>query len=126
MEALLNRYRNLTVLLVVILAQLVLLAFQVKSNEDVRLVRVWAVTAVTPLAKVMEFVRENTIGVAMNYFVLVNVRSENHRMKDELGRLKMENQFLRTELQTADRAQALKAFQSRTPSRSVALTWKRT
>jgi rod shape-determining protein MreC len=119
MEALLNRYRNLTVLLVVILAQLVLLAFQVKSNEDVRLVRVWAVTAVTPLAKVMEFVRENTIGVAMNYFVLVNVRSENHRMKDELGRLKMENQFLRTELQTADRAQALKAFQSRTPSRTI-------
>ena len=39
MEFLLNRFRNLTVLLVVILAQLVLLAYQVKSGEDVRLIR---------------------------------------------------------------------------------------
>ena len=54
MEFLLNRYRNLTVLLVAILAQLVLLAYQVKSNGDVRLIRVWAVTAVTPLARVLE------------------------------------------------------------------------
>ena len=33
MELFLNRYRNLTVLLVAILAQLVLLAYQVKSNR---------------------------------------------------------------------------------------------
>ena len=54
MEFLLNRYRNLTVLLVAIVAQLVLLAYQVKSNGEVRLIRVWAVTAVTPLARVIE------------------------------------------------------------------------
>lgn len=119
MEFLLNRYRNLTVLLLVILAQLVLLAYQVKSSQDVRLIRVWAVTAVTPLAKVLEFVRENTIGVAMNYFVLINVRGENQRLREEVGKLKMENQFLRTELQTAERARALQAFQARTPSRTI-------
>ena len=54
MELLLNRYRNLTVLLLTILAQLVLLAFQVKSNQEVRLIRVWSVTAVTPLARAIE------------------------------------------------------------------------
>ncbi len=120
MELLLNRYRNLTVLLVVIGAQLLLLAYQVKSNQDVRLVRVWAVTAVTPLARILEVVRRNTIGVAEDYFDLVNVRDENNQVKKELGRLKMENQFLKTELQTADRAQALQVFQSRTPSRTIA------
>ncbi|MBC7928257.1 MAG: rod shape-determining protein MreC [Bryobacteraceae bacterium] len=119
MEALLNRYRNLTILLLVILAQLVLLAYQVKSNQDVRLIRVWAVTAVTPMARVLEFLREHTIGVAENYFVLVNVRAENERVKAENGRLKIENQFLKTELQTADRAQALASFQQRTPSRTL-------
>ena len=119
MEFLLSRYRNLTALLLVILAQLVLLAYQVKSNEDVRLIRVWSVTAVTPLARVMEFVREHTIGVAENYFVLVNVRNENLELKEEVGRLKLENQFLKTELSTAERVEALRAFQQRTPSRTL-------
>lgn len=117
MEFLLSRFRNLTVLLVVIMAQLTLLAYQVKSNEDVRLIRVWAVTAVTPLARVLEFVRQNTIGVVENYFILINVRDDNKQLQTELGRLKMENQFLKSELRTADRAQALQAFQARTPSR---------
>ncbi|MEO8129142.1 MAG: rod shape-determining protein MreC, partial [Bryobacteraceae bacterium] len=120
MEFLLNRYRNLTVLLVVIAAQLLLLAYQVKSGQDVRLVRVWAVTAVTPLARILEVVRRNTIGLAEDYFDLIHVRDENNRVKKEADRLKMENQFLKTELSTADRAQALTAFQSRTPSRTIA------
>ena len=120
MEFLLNRYRNLTVLLVVIAAQLLLLAYQVKSNQDVRLVRVWAVSAVTPLARLLEVVRRNTIGVAEDYLDLIHVRDENNSIKKELGRLKMENQYLKTELSTADRVQALRAFQSRTPSRTIA------
>ena len=36
MESLLNRYRNITVLLMVLCAQLVLLAVQVKNDQDVR------------------------------------------------------------------------------------------
>lgn len=45
MDGFLARYRNLSVLVIVLLAQLVLLAVQVKNNQDVRLIRVWAVTA---------------------------------------------------------------------------------
>src|SRR5256885_1965375 len=119
MEFLLNRYRNLTVLLLVIIAQLLLLAYQVKSNQDVRLLRTWAVTAVTPFARVLEFVRRNTIGVVEDYFVLVNVRDQNVKLTKEIGHLKMDNQFLRSELQTAERAQALQAFQARTPSHTL-------
>lgn len=120
MEALLNRYRNLTVLLVAILAQLILLAYQVKTNQDVRMIRIWAITAVTPIANVLEVVRQHTIGLAEDYFVLVNVREQNRKLNDEMGRLKLENQFLRTELQTADRVKLLSAFQERTPSRTLA------
>ena len=43
MDSLLNRYRNVTVLVLAIFAQLVLLAYQVKTGNDVRLIRVWAV-----------------------------------------------------------------------------------
>lgn len=120
MDFLLSRYRNLTVLLVVLLGQLILLAWQVKSNNDVRLIRVWAVTAVTPLARVLESIRGATLGTVQEYFILVGVRGENTRVNAELGRLKMENQYLRNELATADRARSLVAFQKRTPSKTVA------
>jgi rod shape-determining protein MreC len=120
MDTLLNRYRNITVLLLVILAQLVLLAYQVKNNSDVRLIRFWAVTAVTPLARTIEGLRGGTDGFLQNYVLLRDTRSENQRMRSELGRLKLENQFLKTELATADRVKALEAFETRTPSKMIA------
>ena len=95
MEFFLNRYRNLTVLLVAIVAQLVLLAYQVKSNGEVRLIRVWAVSAVTPLARVIEAGRSGTVHFVRDYFVLLNVREENQRLKSDLDRTKMDNQYLR-------------------------------
>jgi rod shape-determining protein MreC len=120
MEFLLNRYRNLTVLLVAILAQLVLLAYQVKSNGEVRLIRVWAVSAVTPLARVIEAGRSSTVHFFRDYFVLLNVREDNQRMKADLDRTKMENQYLRAELSTADRASALAIFQQQSQSKTIA------
>lgn len=116
----LYRYRNLSILVIVILAQLILLAYQVKTNQDVRLIRVWAVTAVTPLARVLEGFRANTFGFVENYLILSGVQAENRRMRDELGKLKMENQYLKSELSTADRAQALQAFQKQSPSKTLA------
>lgn len=120
MEMLLNRYRNITVLVVVLVAQLFLLAYQVKSQKDIRLIRVWAVTGVIPLAKVVDAVRANTVGLLDYYADLLKAHGENKRMSFELGKLKLENQFLRTELATAERAQALAIFQRRNPSRMVA------
>jgi len=119
METLLSRYRNITVLLLVLFAQLILLAYQVKNDSDVRMIRVWAVTAVTPLARTIEGARGGTSGFLQNYIVLRDTRAENEKMRTELGRLKLENQFLKTELETADRAKALEAFQAKTPSKMV-------
>jgi rod shape-determining protein MreC len=120
MDTILNRYRSLTVLLAVIVAQLLLLAYQVKSNQEVRLIRIWAMTAVTPLARVIESTRSGTAHFFSDYFVLLDVREENKNLKTEMNRLKMENQFLKTELSTADRARALAAFQTRAQSKTVA------
>ena len=119
METLLNRYRNITVLLLVIFAQFVLLAYQVKNDSDVRLIRVWAVTAVTPLARAIEGVRGGTDGFLQNYVVLHDTRAENEKLHHELGRLKLENQALKTELSTADRAKALAVFESQSPSQMI-------
>jgi rod shape-determining protein MreC len=120
MDTLLSRYRNVTVLVLVIMAQLILLAYQVKSDNDVRLIRVWAVTAAMPLAHTLEAIRSGVTNFVGNYITLHDTRQQNRQMREELGRLKMENQFLRTELSTADRARALSVFQTHTQSRTLA------
>ncbi len=120
MEFFLNRYRNLSVLLVAILAQLILLAYQVKSNQDVRLIRVWAMAAVTPLARLIETARSGTSGFLHDYFVLLDVREQNKHLKEELDRSEIENQYLHAQLSIADTAKSLAIFQATSQSNTVA------
>ena len=120
MDTFFNRYRNPTVLLLVIFAQLVLLAFQVRNDQDVRMIRVWTVSAVTPFARVVEWMRGGSTGFVRDYILLHDTHQENRRLQAEVDRLKLENTFLKNELSTADRAKALALFQSHTPSKTVA------
>ena len=120
MEVLLSRYRNLTVLFVVVVAQLICLAYQVKTRGDGRLIRVWAVTAVTPMAGMVEGIRRNTIGFLEDYFILLDVREQNRKLHADNDRLRMENIYYRNQLGTAVNARALTAFQKVTPSKTIA------
>ncbi len=119
MDGFLGRYRNLSVLVIVIMAQLVLLAVQVKNNQDVRLIRVWAVTAITPLARVLEGIRANTFGLAGEYWKLIEIRSQNGALKVDVDRLKLENQYLKEELATAKRIEAMAGFVQRNPNKTL-------
>jgi len=119
MDGFLGRYRNLSVLVIVIMAQLVLLAVQVKNNQDVRLIRVWAVTAITPLARVLEGIRANTFGLAGEYWQLIEIRSQNQTLKADVDRFKLENQYLKEELATAKRVEAMASFVQRNPNKTI-------
>jgi rod shape-determining protein MreC len=119
MESLLYRYRNITLLLVVLFAQLVLLAWQVKSDKDVPLVRVWAISAVAPVASSIEGIRNETTGFFSNYFELKNARAQSQKLRTEVDTLRLENQFLKNELESARRAEALAGFQSHSLSKMV-------
>jgi rod shape-determining protein MreC len=83
-------------------------------------IRVWAVTTVTPVARLVEFFRGGSIGFVRHYLLLHDATEENRKLKDEVGRLRMENNSLRNELATAERAKALQLFQARTPSKMLA------
>jgi rod shape-determining protein MreC len=122
MESLLNRYRNITVLLLVIMAQLVLLAVSAKNDQDVRMIRVWTVTAVTPLARIIEGVRGGSSGFLHNYVLLHDTSEQNKRLQVEVDKLRLENTFLKNELNTAERAKALQVFQAHSPSKMLAAT----
>src|SRR5947207_5849179 len=119
MESLLNRYRNITVLLLVIMAQLVLLAVSAKNDQDVKLIRVWTVTAVTPVARIVEGLRGGGNGFLHNYILLHDTNAENKKLQSEVDRLRLENTFLKNELNTADRAKALQVFQTHTQSKML-------
>jgi rod shape-determining protein MreC len=123
MDAIFNRYRSyrsLVVLVVVVMAQVLYLAYQVRTNRDERLIRVWAVSAVTPMAGMVEATRHNTIGFLKDYFLLLDVRDQNRKLKRDNDQLRMENVFYRNQLATAEHARALTLFQAKTPSRTVA------
>ena len=119
MESFLNRYRNITVLLLAILAQLILLSLQVKNDQDVRFIRLWTVTAVSPLAKLVDALRGGSIGFVRDYIRLHDSDAENRQLRHEVDRQKLEIVFLKNQLNTADRAKALQLFQAKIPSKTL-------
>jgi rod shape-determining protein MreC len=119
MESLFYRYRNIIVLLIVIFAQLILLAWQVKSDNDVPMVRIWAVSAVAPVASAIEGLRNGTTGFFSNYFELRNAREQSRQLRTDVQRLRVENQLLKNELGSAQRAESLAGFQARNPSKMI-------
>ncbi|HUP05160.1 MAG TPA: rod shape-determining protein MreC [Bryobacteraceae bacterium] len=122
MESFLNRYRGITILLLVLFAQLVLLAVQVKNGQDVRMIRVWTVTAVSPVARIIEGFRGGGAGFLRHYILLHDADAENRRLQAEVDKLKIDNIFLKNELDTANRGQALEVLQSHIPSKTLAAT----
>ncbi len=80
METILGRFRNLIVLAAILFAQIVGLAVQVKrpaQQGDTRLIRVWAVSAITPLEKAVSQhaeLRSTTRGTTTRICVACGVR----------------------------------------------------
>jgi rod shape-determining protein MreC len=120
MDHVISRYRNITALVLIVGAQFLLLAYQVKSRKELTPVRAWAITGFMPVARILDFARYNTIGMVERYAGLVVAQSENTRLKTERDNLKLENQFLKNELATADRGRALAMFQAASPHKLLA------
>jgi hypothetical protein len=74
MESVLGRYRNLIIMVGVLFLQVLGLAVQVKGSGNdaghTRLIRIWAVGAVTPLERVLLWVENGTGNIWHNYFYL--------------------------------------------------------
>jgi len=119
----LGRYRNLIVLMGVLFAQVLGLAVQVKRTSDsepTRLIRVWAVGAVTPLEKALVWVQTSTGNVWHNYFYLRGVRAENRSLKQQIERMSLEQVRMSQDADQARRLQALLAFKEQFISATMA------
>jgi rod shape-determining protein MreC len=111
----LGRYRNLIVLVGVLFAQVLGLAVQVKrtsDSESTRLIRIWAVGAVTPLEKVLVWAQTSTGNIWHNYFYLRGVRAENRNLKQQVR--------MSQDADQARRLQALLGFKEQFISQTMA------
>src|SRR6266567_7230708 len=123
MENLIGRYRNVSILAAAIFLQIVGLAVQVKrqaENRSSRLIRVWAVTAVTPLEKGIVRLQTGTTGIWRNYLYLRGARQENRDLHQQVQQLQLEQVRLKQDAEQAHRLQALLGFKEQFIARTTA------
>lgn len=123
MENLITRYRNVTVLVAVLFAQILGLAVQVKrrgEHESTRLIRIWAVDAVTPLEKAIVWCQAGGANLWHSYFYLRGVRQENRELKAQIEQLRLQQVRLSEDAEQARRIQALLGFKEQFISQTVA------
>ena len=123
MESVLGRYRNLIVLVGVLFAQVLGLAVQVKRttpSEPTRLIRIWAVDAVTPLERALIWAQISTGNLWHNYFYLRGVRAENRALKAQIERMSLERVRISQDADQARRLQALLGFKEQFISQTMA------
>jgi rod shape-determining protein MreC len=124
METVLGRYRNLIILVGVLFLQVLGLAMQVKKNgadeEKTRLIRIWAVDAITPLERTLVWIENGSGNLWHNYFYLRGVRAENRQLKDQIEQMRLQQVRLADDAAQARRLQTLLAFKEQFISHTVA------
>ncbi len=110
MIALPSRHRSLTLLAAVVLSQVLLLAVQIKSERQVRLIRVWAVALVTPAQRAGGWALDRLHGGWSNYIALRHTRRENQQLRSEVERLKLRNSQLESRAAETGRLAGLLGF----------------
>jgi len=95
MENFFTRYRNVTVLLFLLMAQVIVLATQVRrpetaTGESMSLVRVWIVHIFVPGEKAISSIGSGMHNLWQNYVDLRGVRQQNEDLQAQLDRLRLE------------------------------------
>jgi rod shape-determining protein MreC len=122
MESVLGRYRNLTILVGVLFLQVLGLAVQVKRTanvESTRLIRIWAVGAITPFERGLVWAQDGAGNLWHNYFFLRGVRAENRQLKEQIEQMRLEQVRLNEDATQAHRLQSLLAFKEQFIAKTV-------
>ena len=125
MDSFFLRYRNLVVLLTMLLAQIIGLAVQVRRTGDgrasldsadptgVRLIRLWANALVTPPEQIFHAAKLGSMSLWQNYLDLRHVREQNQDLQKTIDRLRLEQASLLEDAKQGQRLQSLMSFQEK-------------
>src|ERR1700733_5995425 len=123
MESFFSRYKNALVLIVVLLAQVIGVAIQVRrplpqehAQPDaggVRLIRYWAISLVSPPERLVHWIGTSISNVWANYSDLVHVRQQNKNLQAELHRLRIEQGSVVEDARQGQRLQQLLSFKEK-------------
>jgi rod shape-determining protein MreC len=113
----LSRYKNILFLVAVLLVQVIGLAMQVRKpnpaggdGKTVRLIRLWAISVMSPPEKVVHGTGTGVRGMWSNYLDLRHVRQQNQELKERVSRLQLEQAGLLEDARQGQRLQALLGF----------------
>src|SRR3984957_9195659 len=128
MESFFVRYRNLMVLLALLVAQILGLAMQVRrttggqtaDGHSVQLIRLWASSIVSPPEKALHSSGSGISGLWNNYVDLRHVRQQNAELQKTVDRLRLEQAALLEDAKQVQRLQALLNFQQKYIYKTVA------
>jgi rod shape-determining protein MreC len=132
MESFIIRYRNLVVLLAVLLAQVIGLAVQVRRTDaggnifdspdgsGVRLIRLWANVIVSPPERLIHSAKLGAESLWLDYLDLRHVRDQNRALQETIDRLRLEQAALLEDARQGQRLQALVDFQQKYIYKTVA------
>jgi len=105
-----SRHRSVIILMAVLLLQLAALAVQIKRDSRGRLIRVWAVTAVTPFERAAAWGFGKIGGVWSHYFALQSTSRQNEALRIENDALKLAIAQLQSRATEAGRLEDLLKF----------------
>ena len=123
-----SRFKNALFLIAVLLAQAIALAVQVRApantaepgGENVRLIRIWAIDAVTPFERGAHAIGSGVRNTWYNYIDLRHARQENEALKGEVARMRLDEAAIAEDALEGRRLQALLAFRQRYVGSTVA------
>jgi rod shape-determining protein MreC len=127
MENFFTRYKNPLVLMAVLVIQVIALATQIKrsdnargGSEGTRLIRIWAVTAMTPFERVLLATGHFFRNTWHNYVDLHDVRRQNRELHEEIERMRLEQVRLHADSDQSRRLRALLDFKEHYIGQTVA------
>jgi len=105
-----SKHKSLALLAGVLLAQVLMLAVQIKRDSRGRLIRVWAISAAYPFERSGSWGFGKVRGVWTHYFALQTTSRENEALRIENDALKLTIAQLQSRAAEADRLAALLNF----------------
>lgn len=110
-----SRHRPYALLAAVVMVQVLMLAFQIKREHDVRLIRYWAVSLMTPVERAGTWMGSKVGGVWSGYVDLREAHRQNEQLKSQVDQLRIRNHELETQAGEAARLETLLNFRDAHP-----------